>query len=490
VYRYLAFEQSRGRVPTDNGLDERVNPDVYVLVLNSHGRVTLAVPSGSVRDPDPPPAVPASYRVAPAPRLQTFGSRQGVFKADPDSFIVPAQGHPDVLYRAAAVTVPGGVLFTAVSLNSTSATLDSLVRIELTASLAVVLALCVLALWIIRRGLRPLEGMASGDLGRRVPMTDDDSEVGRLGSALNTMLSRIEAAFDEQSMAEARLRQFVADASHELRTPLTSIQGYTELLRKGAFVDEDGRRRALERVENEAVRMAALVDDLLLLARLDEGRALARVPVSLDRVCAEAVEDAHAVDPGRTIELVAPLPVVVSGDRDALRQVAHNLVRNALGHTPPGVPVRVAALRVGVSGVLRVTDEGPGLAPGEDERVFDRFYRGDPARTGAGTGLGLSIVRAIAEALDGTAEVHSSPGHGTAFTVTLPLAPEGAGPPPDEPPRRRPVRRGAPATATGPATSPVTATGPATSPATATAPATDGRGEEVRPSVGESAEHH
>jgi two-component system OmpR family sensor kinase len=456
VYKYLAFATPRAVPVKKEGerLDEIVSPDVYVLVLNSRRQVVIKSPSGSQRHPDPQPALPARYRIAAAPRYDTFGSREGVFRPNPDSFLVTARSDPTALYRGSAVAIPGGrTLFTAVSLNSTSATLDSLMRYELGASAAVVLALCILALWAIRRGLRPLEDMAqtagaiaSGDLTRRVPAADQTTEVGRLGSALNTMLSKIEAAFTERTVAETRLRQFVADASHELRTPLTSIQGYTELLRKGAFTDEAGRRRALERVENEAVRMSALVDDLLLLANLDEGRALERAPASLDRVCAEAVEDALAVDPERPIRLEVAEPVVVIGDRDGLRQVAHNLVRNALVHTPPGTPIHVTAFAEGGRGVLSVRDEGPGLGSVDPARVFDRFYQGDVARTGSSSGLGLSIVRAIAEALDGTATASSVDGEGTDFRVSLPLAPPGTRVPPDRRRRARPgVRTAGPA---------------------------------------------
>ncbi len=308
---------------------------------------------------------------------------------------------------------------TAVSLNPTSATLSLLVEVELGASLAVLVTLCILALWTVRRGLRPLEDMArtagsiaAGDLRQRVPVDDEQSEVGRLGHALNFMLGRIEAAFSEKSASEARLRQFVADASHELRTPLTSIRGYTELLRKGAFEDEESRQRALSRVEHEAIRMGILVDDLLLLARLDQGRPLERIPVDLRRAGANAVDDARAVEPARPVELVAPVPVVVMGDPDRVGQVAHNLVRNALAHTPAGTPVRVEVGVDGQMGRLAVSDDGPGLDAAAQALVFDRFYRGDVARTGEGTGLGLSIVRAIAEALSGTASVRSAPGCG------------------------------------------------------------------------------
>ena len=212
------------------------------------------------------------------------------------------------------------------------------------------------------------------------------------------MLGRIEEAFREKSVSEARLRQFVADASHELRTPLTSIRGYTELLRKGAFTDDESQDRALQRVEREAGRMGLLVADLLLLARLDQGRPLDQVPVDLSRVGADAVADARAVDPERPVDLVAAGPVIVLGDRDRLGQVAHNLVRNALAHTPPATPVRVEVRSDATTGYLSVTDQGPGLSDEAKSRVFDRFWRDDAARTGGGTGLGLAIARGIVAA--------------------------------------------------------------------------------------------
>jgi two-component system OmpR family sensor kinase len=246
------------------------------------------------------------------------------------------------------------------------------------------------------------------------------------------MLGRIEEAFREKSVSEARLRQFVADASHELRTPLTSIRGYTELLRKGAFTDDESQDRALQRVEREAGRMGLLVADLLLLARLDQGRPLDQVPVDLSRVGADAVADARAVDPERPVDLVAAGPVIVLGDRDRLGQVAHNLVRNALAHTPPATPVRVEVRSDATTGYLSVTDQGPGLSDEAKSRVFDRFWRDDAARTGGGTGLGLSIVSAIAEVLGGSASVRSVLGHGATFEVAIPLARSGAAVPPGD----------------------------------------------------------
>jgi two-component system OmpR family sensor kinase len=268
------------------------------------------------------------------------------------------------------------------------------------------------------------DAIASGDLTRRVPEGRPDTEVGRLGVALNEMLTQIEGAFAEKSASEDRLRQFVADASHELRTPLTSIRGYAELLGRGGFSDEAGRRKALKRVEEEATRMGGLVEDLLLLAELDRGRPLRAEPVDLQRICADAVGDSNATAHGHHLALVPGTPVVVVGDGERLAQVAHNLVRNALAHTPPGTEVRVATGVAQDMGFIEVSDNGPGIPPREAARVFDRFYQGDPSRSAAGTGLGLAIVRAIAEALHGSADVLSSPDSrpGATLVVKIPLA--------------------------------------------------------------------
>jgi two-component system OmpR family sensor kinase len=285
---------------------------------------------------------------------------------------------------------------------------------------------------VVRRGLRPLRQMAgtadaiaSGDLTRRVPEGRAGTEVGRLGSALNEMLGQIEGAFSEKSASEERLRQFVADASHELRTPLTSIRGYAELLGRGGFADEAGRNKALKRIEEEATRMGGLVEDLLLLAELDRGRPLRHEPVDLHRISADAVGDSNAVAHDHALLLVPGPPVVVLGDAERLAQVAHNLVRNALAHTPAGTTVRVSTGVQGRMGYVEVADDGPGIPPGQADRVFDRFYQADRSRSGGGTGLGLAIVRAIAEALGGSAEVvdpASAQEVGATLRVNIPLA--------------------------------------------------------------------
>ncbi|MDA8309532.1 MAG: HAMP domain-containing sensor histidine kinase [Actinomycetota bacterium] len=427
--RYLRYAHRRGYLPTPEAIDDRLGPEVYVIVLDRAGRVVVTRPSvvthtpGTPLRPTPRPVVPRSIRIS-----HDIGPVQGPYRPNPYNFTLTATD--GTAYRADASRVPQGTVIVAVPLEQTDATMASLVRIVIGVSAAVLLALCVLALWTVRRGLRPLDDMAKtageiasgGDLGRRIEPADAETEVGRLGAALNAMLAQIESAFAGKSESEARLRQFVADASHELRTPLTSIRGYAELLRKGVFADEQERTRALRRVEREAARMSGLVDDLLLLARLDQGRPLERAPVDLRRVCRDAVDDAQLADPDRRVELVAPEPVTVAGDRDRLAQVAHNLVQNALVHTAPGTPVRVEVSAAGGMGVLRVVDEGPGLTAERRARIFDRFYRGDRARTGEGVGLGLSIVRAIAEALGGRAWVQPRTDHeGNVFGVEVPL---------------------------------------------------------------------
>jgi two-component system, OmpR family, sensor kinase len=284
---------------------------------------------------------------------------------------------------------------------------------------------------LIRRGLRPLDRMAEtadaisgGDLSRRVEPDDEETEVGRLGHALNVMLGRIEASFDEQRESEERLRRFIADASHELRTPITSIRGYAELFRHGAAARPDDLERAMRRIEDEGARMGVLVEDLLLLARLDQGRPLDREPIDVGVLVGDAADDARAVDPSREITLSVPDDAVfVAGDEPRLRQVLANLLENARVHTPAGTPVEVALRRSGDEALIQVSDRGPGLSAEEAAHVFERFYRGDPSRSrsSGGTGLGLSIASAVIEAHGGRIEASSTAGEGATFTVTLPL---------------------------------------------------------------------
>jgi two-component system OmpR family sensor kinase len=331
---------------------------------------------------------------------------------------------------------PGVLLIVASSLHDVDATLHRLFLIELFVTLAVLAALVLLALWVVRIGLRPLReieqtaaAIGAGDLSRRVDRAEPSTEIGRLGLALNAMLGQIETAFRAREASEARLRRFVADASHELRTPLAAVRAYAELFRRGAASRPNDLERAMSGIGRESERMSLLVDDLLLLARLDEGRPLEREPVRFEEVVGEAVETARTVDPSRPVELDAS-PAVVLGDRDRLRQVVDNLLSNVRSHTPADSPTHVRVGRNGTNAVLEVEDSGPGLSDEELEQVFERFHRGDPSRTRStgGVGLGLSIVSAVAEAHGGSASARSTPGTGTTFVVTLPLLAESTGP--------------------------------------------------------------
>jgi two-component system OmpR family sensor kinase len=306
----------------------------------------------------------------------------------------------------------------------------------------IVVVVCALLGWLaIRRSFQPLveveetaAAIAAGDLSRRIPERPRTTEVGRLTASLNGMLTQIESAFRARAASEERTRRFAADASHELRTPLASIRGFAELYRQGA-VPPDDVPRTMRRIEDEARRMGGLVEDLLLLARLDAKRAAKADPVDLAVLAGDAVHDAHALAPDRTVRLVGleeaggPAPAVVVGDEGHLRQVVTNLVANAVRHTPAGTPIEVAVGATRDNGedraVLEVRDHGQGLPPEAAERVFERFYRLDSSRqrgTGGGSGLGLSIVAAVTAAHGGTVVGLPTPGGGATFRVALPLA--------------------------------------------------------------------
>jgi two-component system OmpR family sensor kinase len=314
------------------------------------------------------------------------------------------------------------------SLDDVDSAVRRLTAVEAIAVLSVLSVLGLVTWWVIRLGVRPVRRMtetagaiAAGDLSQRVPEGTAGTEAGALGVALNGMLGRIEEAFDQRAASEGRLRQFVADASHELRTPVTTIRGYAELYRTGALSDDAELSEAMRRTEQEAVRMGNLVEDLLRLARLDQRRATAREPVDLAALGADAVRDALAAAPERDITVDAPAAVVVQGDEDGLRQVIANLVGNALVHAPEAaVAVRVRAEHD--RAVLEVADAGPGMAPADSERAFERFYRADAARSRhrGGSGLGLSIVEATVHAHGGTVSLTSTAGEGTTVRLELP----------------------------------------------------------------------
>jgi signal transduction histidine kinase len=331
-----------------------------------------------------------------------------------------------------------------------------LVAVQLIVGLVVLTVLGATGYVLVRNSLRPLgevertaQAIAAGDLSQRVPAGDDRTEVGRLATALNGMLARIESAFRAQQRSEEesreaaeRMRRFVADASHELRTPLTSIRGFAELYRQGAVTEDDDVRRLMQRIEAEGSRMGLLVEDLLTLARIDQQRPLTIAAVDLAGIAGDAVHDAAAVQPDRPIGLrlddsLTEVPVVL-GDEARLRQVVGNLVTNALTHTPQTAAVTVTLAEDAASPdvvVLQVADAGPGMAREHADRVFERFYRADTSRTRAagGTGLGLAIVASLVAAHGGTVDLVTAEGQGAVFTVRLPRSgpPAHGGTPPD-----------------------------------------------------------
>jgi two-component system OmpR family sensor kinase len=317
-------------------------------------------------------------------------------------------------------------------MSSLDNTLGQLRLLGLIVGVIALLALAGVAWWVIHLELEPLrrikntaQEIAAGDLSQRVTNPDTRTEVGQLAVSLNEMMGQIESTFTQRSASEARLCQFVVDASHELRTPLTSIRGYAEFFRRGARSNPEDLDKAMSRIEGEATRMGHLVEDLLLLARLDESRPLKLQPIDLAQVVADATADQAVVKPHRPITILASEPVLVLADEARLRQVVVNLVRNAVMHTPAKTPIEVKVTANEGVGVLEVIDYGPGISEAAAQHIFERFYRADSPRRRAtgGTGLGLAIVQAIVTAHRGQASWHPTPGGGATFVVELPKAP-------------------------------------------------------------------
>ena len=370
-----------------------------------------------------------------------------------------------------------GTIIVGTDVSSVYTTIQQLTGVDIIVSIVILSVLALAGYAVVRQNLRPLVDIeetageiAAGHLNRRVPERDPRTEIGSLGRSLNIMLSQIETAFHarEESeeaahQSEERMRRFIADASHELRTPLTAIRGFAEYYRqRGGLVRDNGHgeaagdagltpddlERIMRRVEKEAARMGLLVEDLLLLARLDQQRPLARQPVDLLMLAADAVHDARLLAPARDVDLLvqAGAAFLVIGDEARLRQVIGNLMNNALTHTPDGTPIQVS-ISSGVldprvdnqtpAVLLDVIDHGPGMAQEQASRIFERFYRADQARTRGtgGSGLGLAIVDALVTAQGGVASVSTTEGQGATFRIALPLAPEALGGlhPDDEP---------------------------------------------------------
>jgi two-component system, OmpR family, sensor kinase len=387
------------------------------------------------------------------PRLVTGSEQVDAWDGRPFT-TVSANGK--MHWRMLVTVLPdGNVLHLADDMSTVDSAVHRLYVAELLLGSGVLILLALLGVGLVRASLGPLReiertagAIAGGDLTRRVPDFEPGdqpprTEVGRLGRALNTMLGQIETAFSAREASERaalaaqaraqrseeRMRQFVADASHELRTPLTSIRGFAELYRQVADKDPEQAKKLVGRIEEEAARMGLLVEDLLLLARLDAERPLEPVELELRVIANDAVTAARAVAPDREIALEIPDgtgPVHVWADESRLRQVVGNLMTNALTHTPAGTPVRLVLRRDRDQAVIEVEDQGPGLSEEQVQRIFERFYRADTARTrraagSSGSGLGLAIVAALVKAHSGTVEVESVPGKGATFRVRLPI---------------------------------------------------------------------
>ncbi|MCX2928880.1 HAMP domain-containing sensor histidine kinase [Mycobacterium sp. CVI_P3] len=401
--------------PPDEGPNPARPPsNFYVRGVDADGHIWMAV-----NDRDAEPALPDDNDVGPVP--VTVGSLD----------------NSPVRWRAVSVQGPSGELTTvAIDMSDIQSTVRSLAWSQFAIGTAVLVILGVAGYWVVHRSLRPLvevektaAAIAGGQLDRRVPERDPRTEVGRLSLALNGMLAQIQTAVassvdsaEKARTSEERMRRFITDASHELRTPLTTIRGFAELYRQGAARDVE---MLMSRIESESRRMGLLVDDLLLLARLDAQRPLERRRVDLLTLATDAVHDAQSIAPNRTITMEVfngPGTLEVLGDEARLRQVLSNLMANALQHTPATARITV---RVGTSAddaVLEVADEGPGMSPEDAQRVFERFYRTDSsrARASGGTGLGLSIVDSLVYAHGGRVTVRTAPGQGCCFQVSLP----------------------------------------------------------------------
>ncbi|HEY8752431.1 MAG TPA: HAMP domain-containing sensor histidine kinase [Arthrobacter sp.] len=409
----------------------------------------------------PNPMVPTEYSLI----LYTPGQNPQLFGGDPKDHpdisaisVEDAQERKTVPYqvrgtdgqnwRVVAVSVLNGgvpaVVVIGLPLQSVDDVLTHATLVISGVGLLTLLLASLIASWTVSRSFRPLAkvektaaAIAAGDLSRRVEIENPGTEVGRLGSSLNAMLAHIETAFAARTASEGRMRRFAADASHELRTPLVTIRGFSELYRHGALATDEDVATAMGRIESEAKRMGSMVEDLLLLARLDEQRPLQEKPVDLQLIAHDAVVDTRASDRTRPISLTGlgqgpagPAPVL--GDEAKLRQVVGNLVGNALRYTPEGSPIELAvgvrASEGGQLAVIEVRDHGPGISEEDAAKVFERFYRADTSRTRetGGSGLGLAIVAAIVGSHGGSVRVETTGGGGATLVVSLPVRDEAA----------------------------------------------------------------
>ena len=357
----------------------------------------------------------------------------GVVAHQGKPFTIAGEGDsPDI--RAVAKLLPSGLgsMVVAISYDQVTSTLNKLTAVFIGISLLILFLIIFISWGVIRFSLRPLTriedkaaAIAEGDLSVRLDEVNPNTEVGRLTNSLNSMLTRIEDSFTARTKSESRLRRFVADASHELRTPLTAIRGFAELHRQGAVTGEEKTKELIGRIEKESIRMGSLVEDLLLLARLDQAPMLHKDPVDISHLINEAVESARAAGPDHPITVIVPKELFVLGDSMRIHQAVANLLANARTHTPAGTSVAVNAESLDGEVTITVSDNGPGLSGVDKERIFERFFRADPSRkrtSGEGSGLGLAIVDAVMKAHGGSVTVASEEGKGCAFTLHFPIA--------------------------------------------------------------------
>jgi two-component system OmpR family sensor kinase len=406
--------------------------------------VSLVKPTGGAVDGIECPAFVGDHAYRPQLPATITG-----FTSKPDGtqvayFTTPSIASNGPAFRVQATKIGGSgplggdIVVQAQAIADQTSTLHTLFLTEFAVTAGAIVLALVGGWWLVRLGLRPLEdveatadSIAAGNLDQRVPGANEPTEVGRLARALNVMLERIQTAFDARVRSETRLkqneqhlRQFVADASHELRTPIAAVSAYAELFERGAGTRSEDLPRIASGIRIETARMDRLVSDLLTLARLDEGVPVDREPVELVALVSEAVNTATAVGPEWPVQFWAARPVEVMGDKDRLRQVIDNLLANVRAHTPEGTSTTVRIDVIGDEAEVEVRDTGPGMSGDEASRVFERFYRADPARSriSGGSGLGLSIVSAIVEAHEGTVTAISAPGEGMTVTVRIPTS--------------------------------------------------------------------
>ena len=420
------YQERRGR-PERDGDDvpqtplDRVPTSTSLTLLDANGSVVGGIGGDlntvSVRD----------YIAGYTPtEVAEFEGRPFTIKAKGENFRVLALPLPSNL----------GSVAIAQSLNDVDRTLSRLQWLFFFIGFVIVGLIALASRTMIKVGLKPLseventaEKIAAGDLSARLPDAKPTTEVGRLTTSLNTMLARIEESFAVRKTSEDKLRRFVADASHELRTPLTAIRGFAELHRQGAVSGEEETKQLLARIEGESIRMGSLVEDLLLLARLDQAREMENLPVDIAQVTKDAVASAQVAGPEHSISLIGDADELYTlGDQHRIHQVIANLLANARTHTPVGTPITVSIAQSSDGVRIGVTDAGPGLSDGDQKRIFERFYRADSSRVridGEGSGLGLSIVDAVMKAHGGSVSVSSEIGKGSTFTLFFPYALDG-----------------------------------------------------------------